>query len=170
MGNTGEDHLLIMNYPAVSGSMSTQFEGDLETLKAVVDSFRPLQPTNAEARREEIEKQANENFEAQLRTNGVAMFGNEFAILLSRVHGWDMDDAEQRLNAVKLLQPFEAMAQLINLNEPGLNELWEALHAAEQGNALEFMKVFAEIQMGFSSSLAQEDTPAITDGDESSDS
>jgi len=138
IGIEGElrDHLLMMKHSAVAGD--AEAEENLKTLQGLVASFRPLKVVNPEAKRREMAELAEANFKKLMADSGEAIFFAEIKTLLLQWQGIDLEDPEMRTRAMKLLQPFEAMAEGINFHDAELDEFWNALHKAQSGDATDF--------------------------------
>jgi len=145
IGIQGElgDHLLITKYTTVPGDPNV--ERDLQTLKTLATSFRPLRIINVEEKRREIAALADKKFKELMAEKGELAFGTEFVFLLLRLQGVNLDDPETRLHAMKLLKPFEVFARAINLQDEEFEALWKALHQAEAGNATDFKANLTEL-------------------------
>jgi hypothetical protein len=132
-----EDHLLFLNYPSKSD--------DIDALRTLVSSFRPLKPIDVERKRKEHLEKADQAFTELIAERGDELFGKEFAILALRLEGLDLDDPNQRLKAINMVKPFEAFATAINVHDKDMDRLWRSLHEAERGDATLFKDVVAEL-------------------------
>ncbi|MCK4796463.1 MAG: hypothetical protein KAT05_03735 [Spirochaetes bacterium] len=147
IGIEGElrDYLLFLNYPSIPEANDPELERDLQILRSLVSSFRPLKIINPDEKREELQKKADENFKELMAEKGEDLFYAEFEILLLRLSGLDIDDPEQRLNAIKMIKPFETFSKEINLQDEDLNKLWNSLPEVEKGNAINFKSQLKEM-------------------------
>jgi hypothetical protein len=132
-----EDHLLFLNYPSKSD--------DIDALRTLVSSFRPLKPIDVKRKRKENLEKADQAFTELIAQRGDELFGKEFAILALRLEGLDLDDPNQRLKAINMVKPFEAFATAINVHDKDMDRLWRSLHEAERGDATLFKDVVAEL-------------------------
>lgn len=140
-----QDYILMLSYPSLPEANDPELERDLQTLRSLVNSFRPLKIINPDEKREELQKKADENFKEFMAEKGEHLFYAEFEILLLRLSGLDIDDPEQRLNAIKMIKPFETLAKEINLQDEDFDKLWNSLLEAEKGNAINFKSQLKEI-------------------------
>jgi hypothetical protein len=140
------DHLLIMKYTIAPGD--PEVERTLATLRDLVSSFRPLKSFSAEEERKKIASEADANFAKTLAENGGEFFTNELGLLFLRLQGINLEDPEQRTQAIKKLKPFESAAREYGLQEPKLDAFWAALHLAETGDAAQFKTMFREFNEG----------------------
>src|SRR5260221_3022692 len=123
------DHLLVMKYPTLRGDQ--ELDQNLQTIRELVASFRPLKVANASEKRTEIAALAGKNFKKLLAEKGQDIFGTELRFLLLLLKGSSMDDLETRVRAIKLFKPFEAFAQEIGLRDEELDSLWKDMRTAE---------------------------------------
>ena len=162
-----QDHLLLMNYPTLPVADDPELERDLQTLQSLVSSFRPLKIINPDERRMEIKNMADQKFKELMMEKGKEMFDIEFGLMLLRLKGWDMNDPEKRLRAMKMLKPFEVFAKEINLQDEKFNALWNSLHLAEGGNASSFKaEINHMISTSGESESGQEDLRSLTFGND----
>ncbi len=140
-----QDYILTLNYSSQSTGDDQKLTQNLDTLRSLVSSFRPLKVLNREKQLLENKKQAEQKFKESMKQNGEELFYTEFYFLLLRLRGIDFNDPDLRLKAMKLLEPFELFAKEIKLDDSDLNKLWSALHKSEKGNSLELSKVLIEL-------------------------
>lgn len=133
-----QDYLLVMNYPSLPEATDPGLEKDLEILRTIISSFRPLKSIDPDKKHKELQEEADMEFGEFIAKNGLIAFASEFNVVLLRLSGSDMEDPQQRLEAMKMLKPFETFANIINLHDKDLDELWDSLHEAEEGNASNF--------------------------------
>jgi hypothetical protein len=138
------DHLLVIKHVTVAGD--SEVAQDLETLKGLVASFRPVVIINPEKKREELAAMINERFKILMADKGQDIFLTEFTVLLLRLQGTNLEDPEQRLHAMKSLKAFELFTQEIDLHDEEMNKFWLALHQAEAGgDSTEFKNSLVEM-------------------------
>lgn len=147
IGIEGEirDYLLLMNYTSQPTGGDPQVQRDLEIIRSLVNSFKPLEAINPDRKRRELQTLAAQNFESMLQKTGEQMFYAEFGLLILRLISTNLDDPYERLRAAKLLKPFEIFAQQINYHDDDLDKLWDALHEAEKGNSQELRNLLIEL-------------------------
>ena len=129
--NTGK-----IKYTTVRGD--PEVERNLQTLRDLVASFRPLKVFNAEEKRKEIATLAEDNFKKLLAENGQELLIREFGLLLLRLKGLNLGDPDIRMRVMNWIKPFEAFAREINLHDEDLDSFWESLHRVETGDATAF--------------------------------
>ena len=132
------DHLLRINYPSVSRDGDILLEHNVQVLKALVDSFRPLELLAPDQKRTELKHVAEKGYNQTIAKHGRLLFSAQLHLLMLRFKGWNLEDPEVRLRAMRQLKPFESLAQQVQYEHPDLIELWDSLHRAEQGDASDF--------------------------------
>jgi hypothetical protein len=147
IGIKGEvlDYLLIMTYPSSLPESNDRVLYDLDILKSLVSSFKPLRTSDPKGKRLENCAKADSQFHEVIKNNGSKMFQFEFMYLLLRFSGTNLDDNEECLKAMRLFKPFRIFAQEIGLSDPNLSEFWEALQEAEGGNFLKFKAILTTL-------------------------
>ena len=148
IGIQGElkDHLLLLNYPSLPGSHNPELDQDLADLLSLASSFKPLETLDAAERKRELNAKNEEAFDEYLKLNKEQMFAGELASVLLRYSEEDLADPAKRANAIRLLQPFEAYANELQIQDADLDQFWSALRNAEGGEAAEFKKLFGEFR------------------------
>jgi hypothetical protein len=139
-----QDHLLYVYYAFTPEARDPELDREVQTLRSLVDSFKPMQTLNEKEKQEDINRLADQYYEQFLAEHGEQIFYSELFVLLSRFKDKDMDDPKERLRAMELLRPFEAFAQQVGLEDEELNELWESLRRAEEGDASDFKAQISE--------------------------
>lgn len=140
-----QDYLLVMSYPSLPEANDPALEKDLETLMSIISSFRPLKTIDPDKKHKELQEKADRDFMEFIAENGALLFFSEFNVALLRLSGSDMEDPQQRLEAIHVLRPFETFANSIGLHDRDLEELWGALHEAEKGNASDLKDQVAKL-------------------------
>lgn len=170
IGIEGElrDYLLIMNYPSLPAVDDPKLERNLQTIRSLVSSFRPLKIISPDEKRMEIKHMADQKFDEHMMKNGEEIFGTEFNLLLLRLRGWDMNDPEKRLRVMKLLKPFEIFAKEINLQDEKIDALWNSLRRAEEGDASGFKAQISQMISATSNEpeSGQKDLRSLTSGND----
>jgi len=139
------DHLLLMRYPTYKSKDGKKMEEDLEILKSLVNSFEPQKIIDAKSKLAASREKADLIYEQFLADQGKDMFLIEFKLVMARLMGADMDDAEQRIKAIRNLKPFKSFAQKVNFEHELLDQLWDTLEAAEKGQSGDFKKALSEV-------------------------
>lgn len=140
------DYILLMKYPSLPFIEDPELEIDLNILQSIVSSFAPLKVVDLENKREVIRQELEEQFDEFVEESGEELFSNEIGVAFLRLSSWDINDLEKQLEAIKLLKPFELLAQEINLQNEDFDSLWDSLHEAEAGNAISLIEHVAEIK------------------------
>lgn len=143
IGIEGElkDHLLIVNSVSIPGKKDSRLMQDFEVIQSLVSTFRPLIVLNSEEKKAELKELGYKRSDELLGREGIFLFYNEFAHLLMRLSGWDMDDSNQRFQALNLLEPFEKMAKIMKIDDERLNSLWLSIEDVRKGNAADFKNI-----------------------------
>lgn len=163
------DHLLMMNYPSMSTTADSVIEQNHATLKSLVNSFRPLKILNPEKRREEIRRLADKKFDEFMARSGTPLFWVQLGAAGLRLSGQDLNDAETRLRAMRMLKPLQELAKELNIQDEDLNELWTSLEEAEGGDATKFKAKIEELTKALSDGLKSNATEATAIDIEGSD-
>lgn len=158
------DYLLIMNYPSLPAVDDPELGQDLETMRSLINSFRPLRILNPEEKLTEMKNMADLEFKKLMMKQGKKFFDAEFGILLFRLRDWDLNDPEKRLKVIKMLKPFEIFAKQVNYDDEDLDALWDSVHRAEEGDASSFKAQLSEIINAISDEQEsdQEDSGALS--------
>jgi hypothetical protein len=136
------DFLLVVKYAEIPGR-DNEWKANLEILDSLIESFRPA--TVDDAQKQAVEARAAQQLADSLAQNGKTQFASEFELLLTRLKHANLDNPDERLHAMKAVQPFEALAKAMKLQAPDLDALWAALHKAEAGDANDFKQKLAEM-------------------------
>lgn len=147
IGIQGElrDHLLMLNYPSLREAKDPDVEQEVDTLRSLVSSFRPLRAVRSEEKRQEYEASADQQFKELLATKGKELFAAEFEVLLRRLEGLDLENPQERNRAIQFIKPFEQFANQIDLQDEDLDSLWESIPEAEAGNASQFKEQLGQL-------------------------
>ncbi len=142
-----KDSILILNYPSFPDSIPNNqtIKNDFEVLQNLVNSFRPLKILNPEEYFESLRLDSIEGIKNTITISGEDMFLSEFVVLLMQLKNYDMNDPNNRLEAISLLKPFKIYADLIKFDDEQLNNLWESLDRAEKGDASDFKLLIGEV-------------------------
>jgi uncharacterized membrane protein YagU involved in acid resistance len=158
------DHLLRIQYPSSPLMSDAGLEQDVQRLRSLVDSFRPLELLSAAPKQAKLKQLAEQQYH-QLITNegkGKDIFLYELRILILRMQEWNFEDPDTRLRAIKLLKPFETFARHIQYENEEFEKFWRALHKAEQGgDASEFksyLRTLVELALNNGHSQAVQET------------
>jgi hypothetical protein len=145
VGIQGElrDYLLQITYATVPGDL--EVDNDVQTLQSLVASFRPLKIGNEKEKKAELAALADDNYKKLMATRAGAIFEQEFALLMLRLKGADLDDHAQRHRALTLLKPFQIFAHDIDYHDETLDPFWPALEKARVGDATEFKAQMVEL-------------------------
>jgi hypothetical protein len=138
------DHFLILNYPSLPGGSDPGLERDLKDLLELANSFKPLEVTPE--RKKEIETRKDQEFAKFLDQTKEDLFFGELSLAILRFDEDDMEDADRRNEAIQVLKPFEALANVLGLEDTGLDDIWDALREAEEGDATSFKAFFIEMR------------------------
>lgn len=143
-------YIIVMYYAFVSDSDNgVGISEDLETLRRLAGSFRPLFTASPEAKQAELDKAADESYRQIVEENGETLFANEMQIMRLRLSGMDLDRAEDRTRAIRALRPFKAMAEGVGLSDADQwAPLWESLDNAEGGDARDLKQIVADLVGG----------------------
>jgi hypothetical protein len=126
-----------MNSPSPADA-NADLDRDLESLRSLVNSFRPLRSLNLVEKKEQMRSESDKKFKELLRTQGARLFLTELRAVMRLIHELNLDDPDQRLRAIKLLRPFELLAKKLEIEDDDLQGLWNSMHAAEVGEASDF--------------------------------
>jgi hypothetical protein len=140
-----QDHFLMMQHYSADALGSAQIENDLRVLKTITDSFRPLTLLDRDQASLALRDERNALFQYWKQTAGESAFYAEFSIILFRVKDLDLHDAKERADVLRLLHPFEKLAEAWGVEDEELDELWEALHQADAGDVDDLEQLLAEI-------------------------
>jgi hypothetical protein len=149
------DYMLVIKYVAISED--TASEQDVGTLNTLVASFRPVKPTNVEEAKREIADQADKNFKESLVNNAQSIFTAELRILALRLKDADLNNPETLARTMTLFKLFQLSAKELGLQSDELNSLWEALHRAETGDAIDFKTRVAHVIQAMTEEKQSED-------------
>lgn len=138
------DYILILRYPSLPDARNEKIEKDLEVMRSLIRSFRPVKVLNPEKQLQQYRQMAEQEFDTFIHKNSQNMFTNEFSVLLLRVSGLDLNHPEHLARAVKMLEPFKSLAEQIQLEDEELDPLWAALDQAHQGNYIPFKAELAK--------------------------
>lgn len=130
-----QEHLIIFRYVKDSDTADPLFDKDLETMTALFKSFQPAQPIDPDQNKRELGIRFKTNLKKWISLNGKSIFWVEFAVVMGKISDWDLQDADFRLKAIRLLKPFKNFADCIQLKNEKLDNLWNAIDQAEKGNA-----------------------------------
>lgn len=146
IGIEGEvrDYILTLNYPSQETDNDPKLTQDLKMLRSLVSSFRPLKVVDPHKELTASRIAADSKFQEIMLRKGKEIFWLEFSSLLMRLKSLDLASPDNRLQAMKLLKPFELFAKEINLQNKYTDRLWDALNKSEIGDSAEFMKVLHE--------------------------
>jgi hypothetical protein len=140
-----QDYLVFVYYASKPDAHDPELHQEKRTLESLVNSFKPREIVGVDERQQEIDKMAEQAHEHFITQYGTQMFLNEFSIALSRLADEDLDDYRIRYRAMELLRPFEDLAKQVGLEEDEeLNELWNSLRKAEEGDASRFKAHLSE--------------------------
>ena len=157
-----KDHLLLLNYASLPGSQDAQLDQDLADLLSLASSFRPLETVDVAGRKKELSAKNEDAFNTYLETNKEQMFANELTNVLLRYSEEDLADQNKRADAIRILQPFEAYATELQIQDEDLGQFWNALKKAEAGDASEFKSLFGEFRaLALSAEEPEESTPEL---------
>src|SRR5258708_1964671 len=151
------DYLLITRYAAVKEDPDA--DRNLGTLRDLVASFRPVETLDAAERRSESTTRANNNFQKVLTEKGQDIFWAELGVLLLRLQGVSLENAENRNWVMKRLRPFEILARETGLRDERLDPLWKALHCAETGDATSLKTMLIEMTQAAAGQEEDEEEP-----------
>lgn len=175
---SAQDYLLILNYAVWEGG--DQHKDELELLRSLVNSFEPLKDDDADRKREALKDAAEFGYRQVIAEKGSEIFWEEMRWVGLRLKGLDMDNAANRQRAIDLLCPFEDLAREVGLADGELQEFWEAMHDAEQGDARVFKEelealidiaiAYFSVPPGGAAPEAGEADPALPAADEADDS
>jgi hypothetical protein len=157
------DYVLLIQYAYLTGGADAGLTRSLEILSSLISSFRPLKLGGAAEQRRELREAADAKFEELIAAKGSDIFGVEFKLLVLRLRELDLNDAEQRQRSIRMVKPFQALAEMLGIEDEALTALWDALRKAEEGDAREYKKLVGEACAGALEG-AQDAPPALPEG------
>jgi hypothetical protein len=133
-----QDYILLMQYPSLKDAEDSEMSRNQQILNSLMSSLRPITVPDFEAVRKGFKAKADQNFEQMMKEKGEALFTQDFIAFLYKFSGKDLNNLDNRLKAMNMLKPFKSVAEQINLHDEELDELWQSLQEAEEGNTLSF--------------------------------
>lgn len=140
IGGKIKDHAMILQYFTTS-SEDPNMKTRLRELQDIINSFKPVMPTDQEKVKEAYDKKMDEKFDAFITSYGVNLFMNEFGIALARLKNSDLEKIQDRQKVVETLKPFRDFAAFINMKDDRLGSILEAVEEAEKGNAVKLKQI-----------------------------
>ncbi len=150
-----KDQLLLINYLSYPKLEESQENFDFQTLQNLIRSFQPVELVNKEKKKEMIAI-SDQSYIEMLESNSDKILYIELEFLLTRIKNWDLDDPKMRLEAIRLLRPFEDFAKIIDLENDDVNMLFESLDKAEKGSAEDFKNIIESIHQSSNGTISLE--------------
>lgn len=142
-----KDYLLVTQHPSSQSQDDPKVKHNMQILKRLLDSFRPLERMDTYNLRREIETTADAKFDDFIKQARSDIFRQDFDIFRCRLRAVDLEDMDQRNEAIKILFNFKLLADYMRLSDSSLDPLWDAMTIAKKGDTSPLLKILAELKV-----------------------